>query len=60
LSLFFHAKNTPYILFLTFVLSWFSLTGFVLGPIIAALFITCWDIMGQESQASKRKQSQKL
>ena len=36
-------------------LTWFSLTGFVLGPIIAALFITCWDIMGQESQASKRK-----
>ena len=41
-------------------LTWFSLTGFVLGPIIAALFITCWDIMGQESQASKRKQSQSL
>ncbi|EGW20476.1 AI-2E family transporter [Methylobacter tundripaludum] len=36
-------------------LTWFSLTGFVLGPIIAALFITCWDLMGQESQASKRK-----
>lgn len=36
-------------------LTWFSLTGFVLGPIIAALFITCWDIMGLESQASKRK-----
>jgi predicted PurR-regulated permease PerM len=41
-------------------LAWFSLTGFVLGPILAALFITCWDIMGQESQASKRKQSQSL
>src|SRR5665811_2413409 len=36
-------------------LTWFSLTGFVLGPII-----TCWDIMGQESQTSKRKQSQSL
>ncbi|MCD2451473.1 hypothetical protein GO003_013845 [Methylicorpusculum oleiharenae] len=36
-------------------LTWFSLTGFVLGPIIAALFNTCWDIMGQESQTSKRK-----
>ena len=34
-------------------LTWFSLTGFVLGPIIAALFITCWGMMGQESQASK-------
>jgi len=41
-------------------LTWFSLTGFVLGPIIAALFITCWDIMGQQSQASKRKQSQMM
>lgn len=36
-------------------LTWFSLTGFVLGPIIAALFITCWDIMGLEIQISKRK-----
>lgn len=36
-------------------LTWFSLTRFVLGPIIAALFITCWDLMGQESLASKRK-----
>jgi predicted PurR-regulated permease PerM len=34
-------------------LAWFSLTGFVLGPIIAALFITCWDILGKDSQASK-------
>jgi predicted PurR-regulated permease PerM len=33
-------------------LTWFSLTGFVLGPIIAALFITCWDILGKYSQAS--------
>jgi predicted PurR-regulated permease PerM len=36
-------------------LTWFSLTGFVLGPIIAALFITCWEIMEKESQASNRK-----
>ena len=41
-------------------LTWLSLTGFVLIPIIAALFISCWDIMGQESRASKRKQSQLL
>ncbi|MDD5322479.1 MAG: AI-2E family transporter [Methylococcales bacterium] len=34
-------------------LAWFSLTGFILGPIIAALFITCWDILGKYSQASK-------
>ncbi len=31
-------------------LTWFSLTGFVLGPIIAALFITCWDILGKYNQ----------
>jgi len=35
-------------------LTLFSLAGFVLCPIIAALSITCWDIMGQESQACKR------
>lgn len=29
-------------------LAWFGLPGFVLGPIIAALFVTCWDILGQE------------
>lgn len=33
-------------------ISWFSLTGFVLGPIIAALFMTCWDILGKYNQAS--------
>jgi predicted PurR-regulated permease PerM len=34
-------------------LAWFSLTGFVLGPIIAALFVTCWEILGKNSQANK-------
>ncbi len=34
-------------------LAWFSLTGFVLGPIIAALFVTCWEIIGKDSQANK-------
>lgn len=29
-------------------LSWFGLSGFVLGPIIAALFITSWEILGKE------------
>ena len=29
-------------------LIWFGLTGFVLGPIIAALFVTCWQILGKE------------
>lgn len=29
-------------------LSWFGLSGFVIGPIIAAFFITCWQMMGEE------------
>ncbi len=28
-------------------ISWFGLSGFVLGPVIAALFITCWKIVGE-------------
>jgi predicted PurR-regulated permease PerM len=35
-------------------LAWFSLTGFVLGPIIAALFVTCWEILGKDSQAANK------
>ena len=27
-------------------ISWFGVSGFVLGPIIAALFITTWEMMG--------------
>jgi predicted PurR-regulated permease PerM len=34
-------------------LTWFSLTGFVLGPLIAALFVTCWEILGKENQSNK-------
>jgi predicted PurR-regulated permease PerM len=34
-------------------LAWFSITGFVLGPIIAALFVTCWEILGKDSQVNK-------
>jgi predicted PurR-regulated permease PerM len=34
-------------------LAWFSITGFVLGPIIAALFVTCWEILGKDSQTNK-------
>lgn len=29
-------------------ISWFGLSGFVIGPIIAALFITVWQMMGKE------------
>lgn len=29
-------------------ITWFGLSGFVIGPIIAALFITVWQMMGKE------------
>jgi len=29
-------------------ISWFGLSGFVIGPIIAALFITVWQMVGKE------------
>lgn len=29
-------------------LAWFGLSGFVIGPIIAALFVTCWQMLGKE------------
>ncbi len=29
-------------------ITWFGITGFVLGPIIAALFVTTWEIMGKQ------------
>lgn len=28
-------------------LTWAGLTGFIIGPMIAALFVTCWQIAGQ-------------
>jgi len=28
-------------------ITWFGLSGFVLGPVIAALFITCWQMVGE-------------
>ncbi len=29
-------------------LAWFGVSGFILGPIIAAFFITCWTMIGEE------------
>lgn len=29
-------------------LAWFGLSGFVIGPVVAALFVSCWKIMGVE------------
>ncbi|MEZ4888163.1 MAG: AI-2E family transporter [Chitinophagales bacterium] len=31
-------------------ITWLGLSGFVIGPCIAALFITCWDIFGKEQR----------
>ncbi len=28
-------------------LTWFGVSGFILGPVIAALFITCWSMIGE-------------
>ncbi|HMQ45867.1 MAG TPA: AI-2E family transporter [Saprospiraceae bacterium] len=28
-------------------IAWFGLSGFILGPVIAALFVTCWEIAGK-------------
>ena len=28
-------------------IAWTGLAGFIIGPVIAALFITCWEIMGK-------------
>ncbi len=29
-------------------LAWFGISGFVIGPIIASLFVTCWKMLGRE------------
>lgn len=34
-------------------IAWFGLSGFVLGPIIAALFITCWQMVGTQYGGGK-------
>lgn len=28
-------------------LAWFGISGFIIGPVIAALFLTCWEITGR-------------
>ena len=30
-------------------LTWFGLTGFIIGPVIAALFITCWQLLNEKA-----------
>lgn len=29
-------------------LAWFGLSGFIIGPVIAALFLICWEIAGEQ------------
>lgn len=36
-------------------ISWFGISGFVIGPVVAALFITCWEMMGKQYGDSKNK-----
>ena len=38
-------------------LAMFGITGFVLGPVVAALFLTVWQMFETESQAAKQSQS---
>lgn len=41
-------KMPDYLILLTTLggIAWFGLSGFVLGPVIAALFVTCWEMAG--------------
>lgn len=39
-------------------ITWFGISGFVIGPCIAALFITCWDIFGTEQREVLEQKSQ--
>jgi predicted PurR-regulated permease PerM len=34
-------------------LSWVGISGFVLGPIIAAFFITCWEMLGEGTRVEE-------
>jgi predicted PurR-regulated permease PerM len=33
-------------------LAWFSLSGFVLGPLIAAVFISCWELLAKSNSST--------
>jgi predicted PurR-regulated permease PerM len=43
------AKMPDYLVLLATIggIAWFGLSGFIIGPVIAALFITCWEITGE-------------
>ncbi len=44
------AKMPDYLVLLSTLggLSLFGLAGFVIGPVVAALFVTCWQMLGKE------------
>lgn len=44
------AKLPDYLILLSTFggISWFGISGFVIGPVIAAFFVTCWQMMGRE------------
>lgn len=50
-------KLPDYIILLSTLggITWFGLSGFVLGPVIAALFITCWQIVGETYSRENKK-----
>ncbi len=39
-------------------LAWFGLSGFVIGPVVAALFVTCWQMMGKKYGNTPREKPQ--
>jgi predicted PurR-regulated permease PerM len=43
------AKMPDYLVLLATIggIAWFGLSSFIIGPVIAALFITCWEITGE-------------
>ncbi len=51
------AKMPDYLILLSTLggLTWFGLSGFVIGPIIAAFFITCWQMLNDVHIEEKRK-----
>ena len=41
-------------------LAWVGISGFVLGPIVAAFFITCWEMMGETASEEEPKNHGKI
>lgn len=39
-------------------LTWFGVSGFILGPMVAAFFVTCWQILGEKQAESTPAESE--